>query len=66
MNYLETVQKMAEEVRKAFEAIERILTRTDSAPELEETRPRPKPPYQVFFVRTVPAHPIPWYTSGFQ
>ena len=32
--------------------------------ELEEARP--EPPYQVFFVRTVSRHLIPWYTSGFQ
>lgn len=40
------------------------MDKTEDERELEETRP--ESPYQVFFVRTVPAHPIPWYTSGFQ
>ena len=40
-----------------------MLPAMDDGWKLEETRL--EPPYQVFFVRTVSSHPIPWYTSGF-
>lgn len=39
-------------------------TRSEELAESEENKP--KTPYLIFFVRTVPHHLIPWYTSGFQ